>query len=83
MARSPLESELQANGCEAPIGEFQDICTDILKNQYGAFSVDKLMQHPTEALAYCDTVRSYRKDFETLPEDLILRALTARRKNPV
>lgn len=83
MARSPLEEKLKENGCETPIGGFQDILEAVLQDKYSTFSVDSLMQHPSEALAYCETIRGYRKDFETLPEDLILRSLMARRKNPV
>lgn len=83
MARSPLEESLKENGCETPIGEFQDILETVLKENYSAFSVDSLMQHPSEAVSYCETIRAYQKDFETLPENLILRCLMARRKNPV
>lgn len=83
MARSPLENELRANGCEEPIGQFQDVITDIFKKEFSQFSVDSIGHHPSEAIAFVDRVRRERSDFETLPEDLILRSLMARRKNPV
>jgi hypothetical protein len=83
MARSVLENALQENGCETPIGQFQDVLETVLKEQYPTFTVDSLMQHPTEALSYCETIRRQQKDFETIPENLILRCLMARRKNPV
>ena len=83
MARSLLEEQLGENGCETPIAEFQDILVSVLQEKYPAFSVDSLMQHPSDAVAYCETIRAYQKDFETLPENLILRCLMARRKNPV
>ncbi len=83
MARSLLEEEIKKHGCETPIGEFQDALEIILATKFSHFSVDSLMQHPSEAVAYCKAVNEYQKDFETIPENLILRCLMARRKNPV
>jgi hypothetical protein len=83
MATSPLEKELQKHGCEEPIGQFQDTITDIFKHEFSQFSVDSLGHHPTDALVFVDRIRRERRDFAALPEDLILRSLMARRKNPV
>ena len=83
MARSPLESALQENGCETPISQFQDILETVLKNQHPGLSVDSLLLHPSDAVSYCQTINGYKSDFQTLPENLILRCLMARRKNPV
>ena len=83
MARSPLENELKKHGCETSLSQFQDILQTVLKTQYKQFTVDSLMHHPSEAVAYCKTINKYQKDFETVPENLILRCLMARRKSPV
>jgi hypothetical protein len=83
MARSPLEEELRGHGCETPVGQFQDTITDIFKSEFSQFSVDSLCHHPSEALAFVERIRRQQKDFATLPEDVILRNLMARRKNPV
>lgn len=83
MARSPLEEELKSHGCEEPINQFRDIITDIFKKEFSQFSVDSIGHFPTEALAYVERVRRERKDFETLPEDVILKNLMFARKHPV
>jgi hypothetical protein len=83
MARSPLEEQLKENGCEVPIRDFQDELEEAFQGQYSNFSIDSLLLNPTEALAFCQGVRRLRRDYATLPEELILRCLLARRKNPV
>lgn len=83
MARSSLEEKLKENGCEIPIGEFQDALEETFQGHYSNFSIDSLLLNPSEATSFCDTVRKLRKDYATLPDELILRSLLARRKNPI
>jgi hypothetical protein len=83
MARSPLEEKLKENGCEVPIGEFQDSLEETFQGNYSNFSIDSLLLNPSEATSFCEAVRNLRKDYETLPDELILRSLLARRKNPL
>lgn len=44
-------------------------------------SVDELLLHPKEALNFCDDTRR-SAGYWDLPDDIILRALMADRKNP-
>ncbi len=83
MARSPLEEKLKENDCEIPIGEFQDALEETFQGSYSNFSIDSLLVNPAEAISFCNTVRRLRKDYAALPDELILRCLIARRKNPI
>jgi len=84
MAKSPLESALKEYGCETPIKQFQDALEEVFNRDYRArFTVDSLMQHPSDAVEYCQKINKYQSDFAAVPENLILRCLMARRKNPV
>ena len=47
----------------------------------GQHSVDELLLHPKEALAFCELVRN-QYGLPDLPDHEILRALMKRRKNP-
>ena len=56
------------------VDEFAEACRD-------TWSIDELCLHPREALRFCDAVR-HRKSYYDLPDDIILRSIMARRKNP-
>lgn len=84
MAKSPLETALQEYGRQTPIKQFQDALEEVFNRDYkDRFSVDSLMQHPSDAVEYCRKINNYQTDFAAVPENLILRCLMARRKNPV
>lgn len=76
-----LESRLETAGCDQPIAEFQDRIAELHTATHPSWSVDELLLHPRDALAYCDEVRRM-SGFQGLPDDLILRCLIARRKHP-
>lgn len=48
----------------------------------GQLSVDELLLRPRAALNFCDIVRATHGYFD-LPDDIILRAVMRRRKNPI
>lgn len=83
MSRSPLERELKENGCEVPIGEFQDYLQEAFQGDFQNLSVDGLLLIPKEAILFCDRIRKLNDEYATLSDTLILRCLMARRKNPV
>jgi len=76
-----LQDRLAANGCELAIDDFQDQLVDILAGMFSSWSVDELVLHPRDALDFC-SVACRRTGYSGLPDDLILRCLMARRKNP-
>jgi hypothetical protein len=46
-----------------------------------SWTVDELLLHPREAAIFCDGVRRQHGYFD-LPDDVILRSIMTRRKNP-
>lgn len=76
-----LANDLFNNGCHIPIEEFKDTLVDILHNEYRNYTVDELLLHPHDAIDYCDKVK-HHTGCQGLPEQLILRCLMSRRKNP-
>ena len=62
--------------------EFTDQMVDAF-NEYtrGALSFDEMLLRPRTALHFCDTVRQ-RYSYYDLPDDIILRVVMTRRKNP-
>lgn len=63
-----------------------DEFTDAIAEEFsvtfrGMMTVDELVLHPREALESCDRIRRTRGWF-LLPDDIILRTLMKRRKNP-
>ena len=76
-----LAARLRANGCSVPIDQFQDELEDLHSNLYQNWSVDELLLHPDDAKEFCNTIRR-QTSFQGLPDDLILRCLISRRKNP-
>jgi hypothetical protein len=62
--------------------EFVDRMADMFNEIYrGTLSVDELLLHPREAIRFCDEVRS-RFGYYGVPDDVILRSVLQRRKNP-
>ena len=45
------------------------------------WTIDELCLHPREATRFCDDVR-HRHGYFDLPDDIILRSIMQRRKNP-
>jgi hypothetical protein len=69
-------------GIDLTKDEFLDRMVDAFNDAFrGSLSLDELLLHPREALRFCDDVR-FRYGFFGLPDDIILRALMQRRKNP-
>ncbi len=72
----------------------QDFGIDVEKNDFmdemvnhfsdftkGQISLDELLLRPDSAKAFCNQVRAITKYFD-LPDDIILRSVMSRRKNP-
>jgi hypothetical protein len=47
----------------------------------GQWTIDELLLHPREAIRFCDDVR-HQRGYYDVPDDIILRAILGRRKNP-
>lgn len=62
--------------------EFMDkMVDDFNEYTHGQISLDEMLLRPRTALHFCDTVRS-RYGYFDLPDDIILRSVMQRRKNP-
>jgi hypothetical protein len=62
--------------------EFIDIMTDYFNGVYrGTWTIDELLLHPREATKFCDDVRRNFHYYD-VPDDIILRSILIRRKNP-
>lgn len=62
--------------------EFIDqMCEDFNTVYRGQWTVDELLLRPREAMRFCDDVR-HRHGYYDLPDDIILRSILQRRKNP-
>jgi hypothetical protein len=62
--------------------QFVDLLAEEFNTTYrGAWSVDELLLHPREAMQFCDGVR-HKHGFFDVPDDIILRSVLQRRKNP-
>ncbi len=62
--------------------QFDDLLVDEFHGHYrGDWSIDELLLHPREALRFCDDVRR-KHAFWDVPDDVILRVILQRRKNP-
>lgn len=54
---------------------------DFATTYRGQLTIDELLLHPREAIRFCDDVRHQRRYFD-VPDDIILRSILQRRKNP-
>lgn len=62
--------------------QFTDQMVDDFGETYrGQWTIDELCLHPREAVRFCDDVRRKHGYFD-LPDDVILRVIMGRRKNP-
>ncbi len=56
------------------VNDFGDIYRDV-------WTIDELLLHPREAMRFCDDVRR-KHGYYDLPDDILLRVILSRRKNP-
>jgi len=68
-------------GIDLDKDRFGDIIVEEHHLQCPALSVDELLLRPRTAAAFCDAVR-FRHHWWDLPDDILLRTLITRRKNP-
>lgn len=74
--------EPQEFGVDMPKDEFVDLLVgDFAQTFRDAWTIDELCLHPRDALKFCDDVR-HRHGFFDVPDDIILRSIMLRRKNP-
>jgi len=67
-------------GIEVDQKAFTDQMCEALAQAYPAWSLDELLLHPREAAHFCDAVRRQHGYYD-VPDDIILRAIMARRKH--
>lgn len=61
---------------------FKDLMVDEFNATYrNGWTIDELTLHPVEALQFCNQVRR-KHGFFYAPDDIILRSIENRRKNP-
>lgn len=69
-------------GIQMDSPEFMDQMVETFAAVYrGQWTIDELLLHPSEAIRFCGDVRRQYGYFD-LPDDIILRAIMIRRKNP-
>ena len=69
-------------GVEMSREEFTDLMVDDFNAAFkGNWTIDELVLHPREAAKFCDDVR-HARDWRYVPDDIILRSIMSRRKNP-
>ena len=69
-------------GVDKDRGEFDDLMVEEFGNTYrGMWTVDEMLLHPREAARFCEDVRR-KHGFFDLPDDIMLRVIMQRRKNP-
>lgn len=69
-------------GVDMDRGPFLDLMVDEFGAVFrGQWSIDEMLLHPRDAMWFCDSVRR-KHGFFDLPDDVILRAIMNRRKNP-
>lgn len=72
----------QDYGVELSRQDFADRIADIFNDTFkGQTTIDELLLHPKDAMEFCEDLRR-RSGFFQVPDDVILRALMQRRKNP-
>lgn len=69
-------------GVDVDREEFMDQMNEEFAHAYqGSLSLDELLLRPRLAAGFCDSVRNRRRYYD-VPDDIILRAIMTRRKNP-
>jgi hypothetical protein len=62
--------------------EFVDqMCEQFNSRCRSQYTIDELLLHPHEAIQFCEDVRQHF-GYVGLPDDIILRVIMGRRKNP-
>ena len=62
--------------------DFTDQMVDDFAETYrDDWTIDELLLHPREATRFCDDIRR-KHSYYDLPDDIILRVILGRRKNP-
>jgi hypothetical protein len=74
--------DLTVYGVEMDRDAFMDLMVDEFNGTYQGEGFDELLLRPREALAFCDAVRFKHRQFRDVPEEVILRSIMIRRKNP-
>jgi len=75
--------DLTTYGVNMDRDRFMDMMVDAFNATYfGDKSLDEMLLRPREALAFCDLVRFNHRDFVDVPDEVILRSIMIRRKNP-
>lgn len=69
-------------GVELSRNDLMDLMVEEFNLTYrDTWTIDELLVHPREAVRFCDDVRR-KHQFYDLPDDIILRCIINRRKNP-
>lgn len=72
----------QDYGVDMDRDAFDDMLVDDFHNSFReSLTIDELLLHPRQAARFCDDVR-HRRGYYDLPDDIILRVILTRRKNP-
>jgi hypothetical protein len=80
MARKRIDP--RAYGYDSGLDDFTDqMVSDFAEAYRDSWAVDELLLHPREAMRFCDDVRRRHGCFD-MPDDIILRVIMGRRKNP-
>lgn len=80
MARNSVSPE--DFGIDMHPDDFMDLMvSDFAESFRDATTLDELLLHPDQAHEFCDNVR-LKHGFQDVPDDMILRSIMLRRKNP-
>ncbi len=75
--------DLTAYGVSMDREQFMDAMVDAFNATFfGDKSLDEMLLRPSEALAFCNLVRFNDRRFIDVPDEVILRSIMIRRKNP-
>ncbi len=77
--RTVLKTALRKAGCELHPDTYKELLVDCLADMYKGQTIDELVCHPNEAIAFCGYVRR-KASCQALPDTLILRPLMNVRK---
>jgi hypothetical protein len=75
--------DLTHHGVDMDREAFMDMMVDEFNGTFfGNQSLDEMLLRPRQALAFCDGVRTKHPRFTDVPDEVILRSIMIRRKNP-
>lgn len=75
-----IEPQLKEYGCDMSSSQFQAFVDAMWIEHTDWKTVDQMLLHPTQAIAYCNVVRQQGREFADIPEHLILGSLVQYRK---